>query len=161
MTGFLIRWATNTVILIAVSLVVPGIHVEKWETGALAALVLGLFNAFLRPFIILLTLPLHILSLGFFTLIINALMFYLVSRVVEGFHVVNFTSAFWGALIFSILSFLLNLLINPQGKITVHFRSSSPRRPYRPPGPPPDDGVIDVEGRSDEGTDTDKRIPHK
>ena len=111
MTGLFIRWITNTVALIAVVHTVPGIHIERWEAAALAALVLGLLNAFLRPLLIFLTLPLHIASLGFFTLLVNGFMFYLASKVVEGFYVVSFWNAFFGALLFSAISFVFNLLI--------------------------------------------------
>ena len=152
MTGFFIRWITNIVALIIVVHIVPGIEANRWETVAVAALILGFLNGFLRPFLILLTLPLHIISLGFFTLIINGFMFYFVSKIVEGFHVVSFWNAFWGALLFSIVSFLLNLFVDPEGRIRVSFyKGHSSRNPI-------DEDVIDVEGKSDADTDQNKRI---
>ena len=74
------------------------------------ALVLGIINAFLRPLIILITLPMNILTLGTLTLFINGALFYLVSKIVKGFVITGFWSAFWGYILFSIISFLLSLL---------------------------------------------------
>ena len=122
MRGFLIRWLVNTLALLAVVWVIPGIHVDRWETVAVAALILGLFNAFLRPVIVFLTLPFQIVTLGFSILLVNGLMLYLVSKIVEGFYITSFWSAFWGAILFSLISFLLNLSIDRRGKIHVDFR---------------------------------------
>lgn len=142
MIGFFIRWFTNTVALLVVINVVPGIQADRWETIAVAALILGFLNAFLGPIIILLTLPLQVLSLGFVTLLTNGLMFYLVSKLVEGFHVASFWNAFFGALLFSIVSFFLNLFVDPDGKFKVRFyQSGTFRRPKS-------DDVIDVEGKT-------------
>ncbi len=111
MKGFLLRWLINTISLFAVVHIVPGISVDRSQTTVVAALVLGLLNAFLRPLIILLTLPVNILTLGFFTLLINGSLFYLASFLVKGFVIAGFWNAFLGALVFSIISFLLSLLI--------------------------------------------------
>jgi len=140
MVGFLIRWLINTLALIIVVLFVPGIHAEYGTTVALAALVLGFLNAFLRPIIIFFTLPLHVISLGFFTLIINGLMFYAVSKIVSGFYVKSFWSAFFGALVFSIISFILSLFIDPKGKIRLYLRQQ--RFSAKNAG----DDIIDIEG---------------
>src|SRR3989338_6289384 len=142
MIGFWITWLVNTLALIIVVEVIPGIEAGSFATVVAAALILWLFNAFLRPVVIFFTLPLHVISLGFFTLIINGLMLFLVSKIVEGFYVHNFVSAFWGALLFSIISFLLNLFIDSRGKVRVRFYRSapSPRRSAK--------DIIDVEGTS-------------
>jgi len=142
MVGFFIRWLVNTLALIIVVNIVPGISAGEWQTVAVAALVLGFLNAFLRPLIILFTLPLHVMSLGLFTLVTNGLMLYAVSKIVEGFYVAGFWSAFWGALFFSVISFVLNFFIDPQGKVSVHVY----QRQSRYPGG--DEHVIDVEGKS-------------
>ncbi|MFA6384890.1 MAG: phage holin family protein [Candidatus Omnitrophota bacterium] len=139
--GFFIRWWVNIVALLAVVLFVPGIHVDKFQTALWAALCLGLVNAFLRPLLIAFTLPLNILSLGFFTLLINGFLFFLVSRIVPGFIVMSFWNAVWGALAFSIFSFILNLLVKPSGKI------DHPRRNRGDAGNTRRDNVIDVEGK--------------
>ena len=151
MVGLLIRWIVNTVSLIVVVRLVPGIHVDRWEGAATAALVLGLLNAFLKPFVVLLTLPLQIISLGFFTLLINGVMLYLVSKIVEGFYIASFWSAFWGALIFSAISFLLNLFIEPGEKMNVRFYRKG--RVYSS-----HDDVVDVEGKSKDDEEPPRKI---
>ena len=113
MVGLIIRWFANIVALLAVVKLVPGINIDSSRTLVVAALVLGLVNAVLRPFIILLTLPLNVLSLGLLTFFVNGFLFYGVSKMVSGFIVSDYLSAFLGALAFGIISFLLNLLINP------------------------------------------------
>ncbi len=114
MKTLLLRWAINTLALFVVVNVVPGITVERWQTLLAGALVLGLLNAFLRPLIFFLTLPFTLLTLGLFTLVLNAMMFYLAAWLVKGFYVTGFWSSFVAALVFSIVSFLLNLLISPE-----------------------------------------------
>ncbi len=111
MTSFLIRWFINTVSLFAVVNIVPGITVSNWTSMVIAALVLGLLNAFLRPLILLLTLPVNLATLGLFTLVVNAFLFYLASFLVKGFLITGFWNAFLGALVFSIISFLLSVII--------------------------------------------------
>ena len=89
---------------------VPGIAVSDFYVALVAALILGLINVLIRPLLLLLTLPINILTLGLFTLIINALMFWLASSVVKGFFVAGFWPAFWGALIMMLLGWVLNSL---------------------------------------------------
>ncbi|MFA5336031.1 MAG: phage holin family protein [Candidatus Omnitrophota bacterium] len=144
MKGFLLTWVINIAAMILVVNIVPGIHSEGRLTTVLAALVLGLINATLRPLVIALTLPLTILSLGLFTLFMNGFFFYLVSRIVEGFVITGFSSAFWGALCFSVISFMLNLLISPQGKFKVYRFDGQPKG-----GSIKDRNIIDVEAEVD------------
>ena len=120
MKGFLLRWLINIAALILVITIVPGIHSEGRLATIMAALVLGLINATLRPLVFALTLPLTILSLGVFTLFLNGFFFYLVSKIVEGFVIDGFWAAFWGALCFSVVSFFLNLFVSPQGRFKVY-----------------------------------------
>jgi putative membrane protein len=143
--AFLIKWLVNIIALVAVASFVPGISADKWQTVAAAALVLGLINAFLRPLIMLFTLPLNILSFGLFTFLINAFFFYLVSKIVSGFEVIDFRSAFFGALLFSFISFILSILLGSQGHADMRF--------YQKPQPGGNKykDVIDVEGSSDAG----------
>ena len=91
---------------------VPGIHIDHLRDLIVAALVLGLLNAFLRPVVILLTLPVTILTLGLFTLVVNGMMFYLASSLVDGVRVAGFGTAFVAALLFSLISFALNVLFH-------------------------------------------------
>jgi putative membrane protein len=97
-------------ILIA-SYFVPGIKVDALSTAVVAACVLGLINVFIRPVVVLLTLPLSILTLGLFYFFINAFLLELVSYFVTGFVVRDFFSAFFGSLIISIVSWLANSFI--------------------------------------------------
>ncbi len=111
MKRFFTGWLINTTSLLSVVHLVSGINIDRWQTTFIASLVLGLLNIFIRPVLILLTLPVNILTLGIFSLFINGFMFYLASSLVRGFEVMNFTSAFIGAFVFSIIAFLLNLVI--------------------------------------------------
>jgi|APIni6443716594_1056825.scaffolds.fasta_scaffold302677_2 putative membrane protein len=114
--GLLLKWLVNAMALFVVVNVVAGISVERWQTLLVGALALGLLNAFFRPILLLLTLPINVLTLGLFTLIINGLIFYLAAWMIKGFYVAGFWSAFVAALVFSIVSFLLNLLIHADSR---------------------------------------------
>ena len=107
----LLRWVLNAGTLLVLAYYLPGLEVSGFYAALITALVLGLVNAVIRPLIILLTLPISILTLGLFTFIINALLFWFVSTVVEGFEVAGFWPAFWGALIMSLVSWVLGLLL--------------------------------------------------
>ena len=151
MKNFLIKWVVNIAALFIVIHIVAGVSADSTGSIIVAAFVLGLLNAFVKPFIILFTLPFTILTLGFFTLIINAFIFILASKFVKGFEVINFWSAFWAALLFSIISSLLNFILEPK----VNVRYTSFRREgshFRKGG---DDDVIDVEGKVQKEGDSD------
>ncbi|MFH1366485.1 MAG: phage holin family protein [Patescibacteria group bacterium] len=105
---FILRLVINALIIIGITYLVPGISVSSFYTALLVAVILGLVNAIIRPIIILLTLPVNILTLGLFTLVINALLFWFVSTVVKGFTVEGFTPAFWGALLLWLGSWVTN-----------------------------------------------------
>lgn len=92
---------------------VSGVHVTGFIEAIVAALILGIVNAVIKPILVLLSLPLEILTLGLFTLVINAALFYVVAQFGVGLRVDNFGSAFLGALVLSIISFLLAQLIRP------------------------------------------------
>jgi putative membrane protein len=134
---FLQRWLINTLaVLVAVKLV-NGIRYDSNLDLLVATLVLGILNAFLRPLLLVLSLPLLVFTLGLFTLVINAVLLYFVGNLVTGFHVADFTAALKGAVVISIISFVLNLLTGT-GKPRVQVQ-----RGKRTPGN--DDGpVIDV-----------------
>jgi putative membrane protein len=114
MGKLLLKWLVNCVALFVVVHIFHGITATSLSSIIVAALILGLLNAFLKPILVILTLPINILTLGFFTLIINAVIFLLAAKFVQGFTVIGFANAFWAALLFSIVSFLLNLMINPE-----------------------------------------------
>ena len=111
----IIKWIVNSTALLVVAHVVSGVTLDNWMTIFAAAVVLGLLNAFLRPVLIFLTLPVTVLTLGIFTLFINAFLFYLAAHMVRGFHVAGFGQAFIAAFVFSIVSFLLSLFIGTNG----------------------------------------------
>jgi putative membrane protein len=137
--SFLKRWLILTVAVGLAAKIVPGIHCYTTPALVLAAFLLGLLNAFVRPVMLLLSLPLLIFTLGLFVLVINAFLLYFVGHVLRGFEVDTFGSAFWGSVVISIVSLLLNALTkNGSG---VQFG-----RPKGPPPPPEDGGgpVIDV-----------------
>ncbi len=141
MLAFLVKWFVNIIALFVVIHTIAGVSAANSNVVIVAALVIGLLNAFLKPALVLLTLPLTILSLGLFTLIINAFMFYLASKFVIGFTVAGFWSAFAAALLFSILSFILSLVFAPNInlKFDILKNSGQSRKTY--------DNVIDVEGK--------------
>lgn len=99
-----IRWLINTAGIVFAAYLVRGIYVEDFLTALVAAGVLGVINVLIRPILLLLTLPLNILTLGLFTFILNGFIFYFIGNVVKGMAVANFWSAFFGALIISIVN---------------------------------------------------------
>lgn len=105
------RWLVSALSLWVVQLILPGLVVESPTALFIGALVLGLLNALVKPILIILTLPLTLLTLGLFILVLNAAMFSLAAWLVPGFEVSGFWSAFFGAILFSILSFLINHLL--------------------------------------------------
>ena len=105
------RWLVITVAILLASMMVSGIRVESLTTAVVAAAILGIINVFLRPVLLILTLPLTILTLGVFAFVLNALMLLLVAYFVPGFEVDGFFSAFLGALIISIVSWIANRFI--------------------------------------------------
>lgn len=110
MTRLILKWVLNSFALYYVMKLIPGIQIDRFQDLLVAALVIGLLNAFLRPIIILLTLPVTMLTLGLFTLVINGLMFSMAAHLVTGFHVTGFGAAFLAALLFSLFSFMLNVV---------------------------------------------------
>ena len=110
MTQLLLRWVLNSFALFFVMKLIPGIRIDRFGDLMLATLVIGLLNAFLRPLIVLFTLPVTIATLGLFTLVINGVIFALAALLLKGFHVTGFGTAFVAALLFSIFSFILNMV---------------------------------------------------
>ncbi len=115
--GFLIRWMINALALAFTSWLISGIWVDGAVPLFIAALVLGILNAILRPVLLILTLPINLLTLGLFTFVINGAMLSLTASLVPGFHVAGFWSAVIGALVMSIFSFILNVYVADTGRV--------------------------------------------
>ena len=111
MKSFIAISLINALALFMISNIVSGITINGWQTLAVSAMVLTLINIFLKPIISFITLPINIFSLGFFTLIINAFLFYIVGKIVKGFVVADFITAFIGALLLSVITILVETLI--------------------------------------------------
>ena len=124
MKKFFLTWLANSATLILVANFYSGIHAESWKVLIAAALVLGLLNAFVKPFIMLVTLPINVLSLGVFTLFVNGLMFYALTWLVQGFSVNGFWGAFWGALLFSVINSILSGITG--ARVQTNFRGNRP-----------------------------------
>jgi putative membrane protein len=111
----LIAWLINAAALLAVAYLMPNISVAGLGTALVAALILGLVNAVVRPVLVLLTLPVTILTLGLFIFILNGLLFWMVGSFIEGFQVGGFWAGFFGAIVFSLISWLLSALLLRDG----------------------------------------------
>ena len=158
---FLQRWAVTMAAVLAAEHLIAGIRYDNWKALLVATLLLGIFNAFLRPLLLvatfgllgmanlilglrtlMVTLPLQIALFGFFLLAINAVLLLLVGQVVHSFHVDGFWTAFKGGLVISIISLLLNSLTGTGGaRVQIH-RGKPPRSTNRPDGG--DGPVIDL-----------------
>jgi putative membrane protein len=112
MSYILFRWVINAAALVVVANMVPGFGVGTFYNALIAALVLGLVNALVRPLVFVLTLPVTIVTLGLFTFVINALMIWLVSTIVQGFVVTGFVPALLAALFLWVISLLTNWLVS-------------------------------------------------
>jgi putative membrane protein len=107
----LLVWLINAVALIAVAYLMPSISVSSFGAALVAALVLGLVNAIVRPVLVLLTLPVTILTLGLFIFVLNGLLFWMVGSWLEGFNVGGFWAGVFGAIVFSLVSWALSALV--------------------------------------------------
>ena len=109
--GLLIRILVNTLAIAITAYLVPGITVRNLTAALIAGLVLGIINAVVRPVLVILTFPLTVITLGLFLLVLNAFCLWLASRIVPGFEVMGFGAAFIGALIVSVVSWILTRLV--------------------------------------------------
>lgn len=107
----IVLWMVNAVSLLIVGYLLPGITLTGFWAAMLAALVLGLLNALIKPILILLTLPITVVTMGLFLLVINALVFWLAGSILKGFEVNGFWWALIGAIVYSVLSTLFSSLL--------------------------------------------------
>jgi putative membrane protein len=119
MRGIFLRWLILTVAIIITSYLLDGIYVRNFLSAFFAAAILGILNAFFRPVLFILTLPINVLSLGLFTFVINAIMLKMASGVISGFNVYGFWPAVFGSLLISLVSWILTSFISERG--TVHY----------------------------------------
>ena len=107
----LLGWAINAGVLLLLPYLIPAVQVTSFGTALVVALVLGLLNVFVRPVLVLLTLPITVLTLGLFLFVINGLMFWMVSRLLDGFEVAGFWWAVLAALVYSVASSAVSSLL--------------------------------------------------
>jgi putative membrane protein len=117
--GLVIRWVVSALALYLTTLVVEGVDIQGVAALVFAAVTIGILNAVVRPIVLLLTLPLNLLTLGLFTIVVNAAMLKLAADVVIGFEVHGFWSAVGATLLMSFFTFFINLLIGETGQIEV------------------------------------------
>jgi putative membrane protein len=112
-------WLINALALLALPYVVPSVQVDSIYTALIAALILGLVNTLIRPLLVLLTLPATVLTLGLFVFVINALLFWFVASFVKGFAVGGFWSAFFGAIVYALISWAASVLVFGPPRVVV------------------------------------------
>jgi len=117
--GLVVRWIVCAIALYLTSRVVRGIEVRSLASLLLAAAVIGVIDAFVRPMVLVLTFPISFVTLGLFVLVVNAAMLALASVFVPGFEVHGFWSALWGWLLLSFFTFVINVLIGEHGGVEV------------------------------------------
>ncbi len=127
----LLRWAILALGVVLATKLVPGIEYRDGPTLVAVVLLLSFFNAILKPLLVLFTLPFIVLTLGLGVLVINALLFLFVGRLVDGFHVAGFWPAIWGALVVSITNLFVNAFVKGSKKTA-------------PPAKKKPDDVIDI-----------------
>ena len=115
--NILIRWAINAMILLLIAQLLSGITISGWYASFVTILILGLVNAIIRPVVLFFTLPINIISLGLFTFVINGFLFWFVSTVVKGFEVAGFVPAFVGALLLTLGSGFVTVLLDSKKNI--------------------------------------------
>lgn len=113
----LIRWVLNAAALMLVAYLYSGVQVTGIMPALIAALLLGLVNAIIRPILVILTLPVTVLTLGLFIFVINALLFWLVAEMVNGFVVKGFMAALIGSIMFSVITMLTSWLISDSSSV--------------------------------------------
>ena len=116
MLSLLLRWIVNAGALLLVAYLYPGVHVQDFLTALIAALVLGLVNALIRPILVILTLPVTLLTLGLFLFVINAALFWLVAELVSGFTVTGFWASLVGSILYSLITLVTSWLLFPRRK---------------------------------------------
>ena len=129
MKQFALRWAATTIAVMVASSIIRGIRYDTVAALIGASLLLGILNAFVRPFLLILSAPVILLTLGLFILVLNGLLLFLVPSIVAGFHVHSFWSAFWGAIVISFVSWVLSAFFRgSDGRVHVLTHHTETRR---------------------------------
>ena len=115
--GIGFRWLILTLAVLLTAYLMDGIHVSGFFSAFFAAAVLGILNALFRPVLLILTLPINILTLGFFTFVINAALLKMASGIIPGFEVRGFWTAVFGSLLISVISWLMTAMVSDRGSI--------------------------------------------
>ena len=143
--AFIFRWLILTIAVWVATRLVYGVTFDHTQDLLIAALVLGVLTAFVKPLLRLLSLPFIILTFGFFLLVINALLLWVTSKLVSGFHVSGFWAALWASLVVSLVSFFLGYSNRGRPRSRIVINHPPPPSPPTPQGPPPGKGpIIDV-----------------
>jgi putative membrane protein len=116
MKVLVLKWLILTAAITIASYLLDGIHVDGFSSALMTAAILGILNTFFKPILVLLTLPINILTLGLFTFVINALLLKMASGVISGFRVESFWAAIFGAIIISLVNWILSGLIKGHGE---------------------------------------------
>ncbi len=109
----ILGWVLNAFALVIVTFLIQGIKVDSFTAAMIAALVIGLVNMLIKPILLILTFPITIITLGLFIFVINGLLFYLVGNYVQGFHVNTLMAGILGALVYSVVSWVLSIALIP------------------------------------------------
>lgn len=149
MPNLLLRWLITVFAILVVAGLLPGVHVDGIPTAIAAAAVLGVLNLLVKPILIFLTLPLTLISLGFFLLILNALLFELAAYLVPGLHIDSFGSAFLGALIVSLVTWIVTPRSPKSHQSFFVFRTGKRQRPPSTRPRMGDDRIVDLHQDSD------------
>lgn len=110
--NILFSWLISAMVILTASYLLPGVHVESFTAALVTAVVLGIINLFIKPLLLILTLPITLLTFGLFAVVINAVLILLASSIVPGFNV----DGFWWALLFSLVLSLINSFLNSASK---------------------------------------------
>jgi putative membrane protein len=150
MAGILFRWLALTAAITIAAYLLDGIHISGFFSAFFAAALLSILNALFRPIALIITLPINVLTLGLFTFVINALMLKMASAVIPGFNVQGFWTAILGAMIISLISWLLNSFISDQGSVSyINVQRQEHHAKRRIHGNGGDDDTIDLEDKGD------------
>lgn len=107
----LLGWVLNAFALVIVTFLIQGIKVDSFTAAMIAAAVIGLVNMLIKPILLILTLPISIITLGLFIFVVNGILFYMVGHFLQGFQVQNMTAGILGAFVYSIVSWLLSVML--------------------------------------------------